>query len=72
MLITIVSAIMFFGMGQYEARDGSRSNGLLWACLSLAMSWLVLSVLHGGATLQVLGQVAVFVGIGIFRAVRDP
>jgi ATP/ADP translocase len=71
-LITIVAAIMFFGMGQYEARDGSRSNGLLWACLSLAMSWLVLSVLHGGVTLQVLGQVAVFVGIGIFRAMRDP
>ena len=71
MLITILCAFAFFGMGKYEARDGSRSYGLLWACLSLLMSLLVLSGLHGGVTLQVLGQIAVFVGIGIFRAMRQ-
>ena len=72
MLLIIVSAMMFFSMGQYEARDGGRNNGLLWASLSLAMSWLVVSVLHAGMTLQVLGQAAVFVGIGAFRAMREP
>lgn len=72
MLFAIVSAFAFFGMGQYEARDGGRSNGLLWAALSAGMSWAVLSLVHGGMMLQVIGQLIVFAGIGIFRAMRDP
>ena len=71
MLLAIISAFAFFGMGQYEARQGGRSNGLLWACLSAAMSWFVLSYLQGGMTLMVIGQVAVFIGIGAFRAMRE-
>ena len=72
MLLIIISAVMFYGFGQHEARDGSANDGFLWACLSLAMSWLVVSVLKAGMTMQVLGQAAVFVGIGVFRAMREP
>ena len=72
MLIALVSALTFFLMGQYEARDGSRSNGVLWAALSLAVSWLVLSISQGGLFPMLLGQVGLFAGIAVFRVVRDP
>ena len=71
-VLAVLAAVSFFRMGQYEARDGSRSNGLLWALLSVAVSWLVLAVFEGGVPLEVFGQVGLFIGIGIFRAVRDP
>lgn len=72
MLFAIVSSFTFFAMGQYEARDGSRSNGLLWAAISAAVSWLVLSVFHGGMLFEIIGQAGVFAGITIYRVVREP
>ena len=71
-VLAVLAAVSFFRMGRYEARDGSRSNGLLWTLLSVAVSWLVLAVFEGDVPLEVVGQVGVFIGIGIFRAVRDP
>ena len=71
-VLAVIAAVTFYRMGEYEARDGRRSNGLLWTLLSVAVSWLVLAVFAGGVLLEVLGQAGLFVGIGIFRAVRDP
>ena len=72
MLFAIVSAFTFFAMGQYEARDGSRSNGLLWAALSAAVSWLVLSIFHGGMLFEIVGQVCLFAGIAVYRVAHEP
>ena len=72
MLFAIVSAFTFFAMGQYEARDGSRNDGLLWAALSAGVSWLVLSIIHGGMLVQILAQVGLLASITIFRVVREP
>jgi len=64
----LLFALSFFGLGAYEARDGSRNNGWLWALLSIAMSGLTIGLLKGGLGLTVAGQVVLFVGIGIVRA----
>jgi hypothetical protein len=71
-VLAALAAIAFFRMGQYEARDGRRSNGPLWALLSVAVSWLAMAAFDAGVPLEALGQVGLFVAIGIFRAVREP
>lgn len=72
MLLIVISAVTFVRIGQYAAPEGIRSNGLLWPSLSLAMYWLVVSVLQSGMALRVLGQGTICVGIGIFPAAREP
>jgi hypothetical protein len=70
-ILAFVCAYVFYGAGQFEARDGARNNRMLWAGLSIALSAFVIQVFRGGWLLVLLAQAGLFAGIGIFRAVRE-
>jgi hypothetical protein len=67
-ILAFVCAFVYFGAGRAEAKGGGRDNAWLWAGLSIAVSALVIQVLGVGWIVLVLSQVALFVGIGIARA----
>jgi hypothetical protein len=71
LILAFVCAFTFYGAGKAEARNGGRNNGVLWAGLSIAVSALLIRLFGAGWLLVVLGQAALFVGIGIVRALRD-
>ena len=66
-VLMIVFAIFFYRAGEFED-----SPGLLWAALSVIISLAIWQWLHWGLLAMVLGQVALFIGIGVFRAIRKP
>jgi hypothetical protein len=70
-IIAFVCAFTYYGAGQIEARDGGRDHGILWAGLSIAISALVIQMLHGGWVFVLLAQVVFLVGIGFVRTLRD-
>jgi biotin transporter BioY len=69
-IIAFVFAFTLYGAGKAEARDSGRNNGFLWAGLSIAASALLIQLLGAGWFVVVLGQVALFAGIAIFRSLR--
>lgn len=71
-IIAFVCAFTFFGMGRVEARDTAADHGVLWAGLSIAISVLLIQVWGAGWIAVLLGQVGLFLGITVFRALRDP
>ena len=70
-ILAFVCAYVFYGAGQFEARDGARNNRMLWAGLSLALSALVIQAFRGGWLAVLLAQAGLFVAIGLFRALRE-
>ena len=70
-IIAFVCAFTFYGSGKAEARGGNADNGLLWAALSVAISALLIQAFGAGWLLVLSGQIGLFIGIGIFRALRD-
>ena len=64
----LLFALSFFGMGAYEARDGEPNYGWLWALLSIATSGVTIGLLKGGLGLTTFGQIVLFLGIGVVRA----
>ena len=65
-VLTVAFAIFFYRAGQFE-----HAPALLWAALSVAISLLVWLWLGWGMLAMILGQVGLFVGIGVFRMLRD-
>ena len=65
-LVMMVSAI-----GLYKAGELDHGPGLLWAALSLVISFLIWQVMGWGILALFLGQVALSVGIGVTGAMRD-
>ena len=70
-ILAFVCAYVFYGAGEVEARDGARNNRMVWAGLSIALSALVIQAFRGGWLLVLLAQAGLFVGIGVFRALRE-
>ena len=64
-ILIIVFAILFYRAGQFD--DGP---ALLWTALSVAISFLILFWLKWGLFAMILGQVGLFVGLGVFRVIR--
>jgi hypothetical protein len=64
-LLTVVFAIFFYRAGEFEG-----SPGLLWAALSVAISLFIWQWLGWGLLAMILGQIGLFVAIGVFRVVR--
>jgi len=64
-LATVLFAIFFYRAGEFDG-----GPGLLWAGLSVAISLLVWRWLGLGWLGIILGQVGLFVGIGVFRVLR--
>ena len=71
-MLALVSIALFYGAGVQEAQMGGNNNGFVWALLSALMSAFVLILLKGPWSWVVLAQIALFIGIGVFRALRDP
>ena len=71
-IIAFVCAFVLYGAGKKDwTVQGSKSNSVLWAGLSIAVSALVIQVFGGGWVLVLLAQAALFAGIGFFRAFKD-
>jgi hypothetical protein len=64
-LLTVVFAIFFYRAGVFES-----GPGWLWAGLSVVISLVIWQGLHWGLLAMILGQFALFVGIGVFRVIR--
>jgi hypothetical protein len=70
-IIAFVCAFVLYGAGKAEAREAGRNTGMFWAGLSIAVSTLLIRFLGAGWILVLVGQAALFVGIGVFRAMRE-
>lgn len=71
-MLAAVSAYTYYVLGAYEAEQGGRHHGLLWASLSAAVSFVVMHLLKGGWGALLAAQVVLFVSIAAFRAMRRP
>ena len=67
LIVIAVCAIAFYRAGRME-----HSWGLLWAALSIAISMLILFVLHWGTLTVFAGQAALFVAITLWRMRQKP
>ena len=65
LVVLCVCAITFYRAGVHE-----QSWGFLWAALSLAISLVVLFMLHLGLLAVFGGQFLLFVGITVYRVWR--
>jgi hypothetical protein len=70
-VLALACAIVFFGAGRHEGRFGGHDHAALWAGLSIALSAVVVLVLHATWGWLLGAQVALFMGIGVFRAWRE-
>ena len=70
-ILAFVCAFVLYGAGKAEAREAGRNAGALWAGLSIAVSAVLIRFLGAGWILVLVGQAALFVGIGVFRAMRS-
>jgi hypothetical protein len=70
-ILAFVCAFVLYGAGKAEAREAGRNAGMLWAGLSIAVSALLIRFFGAGWFLVLVGQVALFAGIGVFRAMRS-
>lgn len=66
-IVVAVSAIFYYRAGVHE-----RSWAWLWTALSVAVSLAVMLGLRGGALGILGGQLALFIGITVFRMWRTP
>jgi hypothetical protein len=69
-ILAFVCAFVLYGAGKAEAREAGRHAALLWAGLSIAVSAVLIRFLGAGWPLVLVGQVALFLGIGVFRTLR--
>lgn len=69
-LLAVVCAYTYYVLGAYEAQQGGKNNGLLWAVLSVAVSFVVAYLCKAGWGVLLLAQVGLFVGITVVRAMR--
>ena len=72
LVLALVCVITFYGAGQLDSRGEAHDYSILWALLSVLLSALVLIALKGSWAVLLLSQVGLFIGIGIFRFLRDP
>lgn len=65
--LSIAGMIVFWNAAEWEARDGSPHNGVLWAGVSLLVSLLILFVFGWDWLPWLLTQGGLFVGIAAAR-----
>jgi hypothetical protein len=70
-IIAFVCTVTYYNAGKFEARSGARDHGVLWAGLSIAISALVIQIFGGSWLFVLVAQAGLFVGIGVFRALRN-
>ena len=67
-----IIAMAVFAIAFYRAGKMEHSWGILWAALSIGISMLVFVVLNWGWVGFFGGQVALFIGITIYRMRQSP
>jgi uncharacterized membrane protein YoaK (UPF0700 family) len=70
-LLALICIITFYAAGDHEARLSGKNFGMLWAVLSALVSAFVLIILNGSWSWLLASQIALFVGIGVVRAMRS-
>jgi fatty acid desaturase len=65
-IVIIASAIFFYRAAKYDG-----SSTLLWVVLSIGVSILLLTLFRFGGVGIILGQAVLFLGITIFRIIRE-
>jgi hypothetical protein len=71
-IVGFVSAWFYFMGGRHEAIHGGRPNyGPVWALASILMTVAAIQGLNGGWLLVVLGQIVLFAGIAVWRALVE-
>ncbi len=71
-VLAFVFAFVLFQAGALEKRHGDgKDPGILWAGLSIAVSAIVIHLLHGQWFLVLLGQIVLFAGITLYRVLRE-
>jgi hypothetical protein len=65
-ILTLVFALVLYRAGVQD-----ESPGLLWAALSVVISLVVWLGLGWGVLAMIIAQVALFVGIGVVRVLRE-
>lgn len=71
-VLAVVCAVTFFRAGRFEAAGEAYDYSFVWALMSALLSALVLLALKGSWIVLLVFQVGLFVGIGVYRALRDP
>ena len=66
-IIIVICAVFFYRAGEFE-----NSSGILWAGLSALISFIIWRWLNGGVLALLLGQVALFAGITVYRSRQKP
>jgi len=66
-ILVLVCAMFFYRAGRFEG-----NSGLAWAGLSVLISVAIWRWLHGGPITVLLGQVALYAGITLYRARKQP
>ena len=72
LILALVCALTFFGAGELDSRGEAHDYRYPWALMSALLSALILIVFKGSWAVLLLSQVGLFVGIGVFRLMRDP
>jgi hypothetical protein len=70
-LLAFICAYTYYVLGAYEAQQGGKHHGILWAALSLLVSLVIVHLLKAGWGALLIAQAALFLGIAVFRAVRE-
>lgn len=71
-ILAFVCAFTFFNAGRFEAQHGARSDpAMWWALMSIIASAIVIQLFGAGWILVLLTQVGLFIGITIYRVLRD-
>lgn len=71
-LLALACAIAFLRAGRFESTNQAHDYGFLWALMSVLLSALLLLALKASWLGILAAQVALFFGIGVVRAFRDP
>ncbi len=66
-----IAFVCVFALVFYRAGVADEAPGILWAALSIVVSLITWLALSGGTLVMLLGQFALFIGIAVFRVLRD-
>ena len=72
LMLALVCAVTFFRAGRLESVGEAYDYSFLWALMSALLSALVLVALKAPWIVLLLCQIGLFLGIGVYRALRDP
>ena len=72
LMLALACAVTFFRAGRFESDGEAYDYIFLWALMSALLSALALVVFKAHWIVLLLCQIGLFLGIGVYRALRDP